>query len=430
MTEFLSTYPEMLVSITTAVTGLIAALGFLNRRDKIRRVRESFDRVVTSLASTSEVERMAGAILLRRFFDRQTEVGVAGTPYAKEAVDVIGAILRGCPSGTFQKTLADGLAFAPTLERADLQRTNLQFAFLGVRQQPPSPFAREKTIVTNLRNADFFRADLSNATLKGADARGAQFYQACMRGTVLKRANLRDANFFEADLGDALLDGAHLTGATFVGARNLPPGLEDGLDDKDVYIREEAFQAPQANAGTVVRVFVSTPALLTEQQQHRFAVLIEQLRQQGLTPEWLERSYPSSAVLAAIQGALSRCAGAVVCGFRQLHVHDGTWRPDTTDVAAIKDACYATPWNQIEAGMAAAAGLPLLVVHERGVGEGVFALDAGEPHLCRACIDETAGANFERKLAAWCSDVRARSRLHAPDGKSRFSHTRSEPQTA
>ena len=69
-------------AILTAITALLAGiLGILKyfqyrtRRDKIMLVRQAFDTVVNSLASNVEVERMAGAILLRRFFDRETEVG-------------------------------------------------------------------------------------------------------------------------------------------------------------------------------------------------------------------------------------------------------------------------------------------------------------------------------------------------------------------
>jgi hypothetical protein len=84
-------------------------------------VRESFDAVVVSLASQVEVGRLTGAILLRRFFDSQTEVGIAGTPYWKEAVNVTAAVLRVRIPATF-RLLADGLAFAPSMAGVDLQR--------------------------------------------------------------------------------------------------------------------------------------------------------------------------------------------------------------------------------------------------------------------------------------------------------------------
>ena len=98
---------EAIVASITALLGAILGIfkyfQYRTRRDKMALVRQAFETVVDSLASDDEVERIAGAILLRRFFDRKTEVGVAGKPYRKEAVNVMAAILRSQPRGNFQK---------------------------------------------------------------------------------------------------------------------------------------------------------------------------------------------------------------------------------------------------------------------------------------------------------------------------------------
>jgi hypothetical protein len=64
--------------------------------------------------------------------------------------------------------------------------------------------------------------------------------------------------------------------------------------------------------------------------------------------------------------------GVLVLGFRQLHISTATWRPGVeagTDLAGS----WSSPWLQIEVGLAVAVELPLLVVPEAGVREGVFA---------------------------------------------------------
>src|SRR5829696_9640903 len=132
-------------------------------------VGDAFNSVVSSLGSDAEVERLAAAIRLRRFFNPRTELGIVDTPYASEALNVIAAVLRTQKTGSFQKLLADGLAYAPSLCRADLQRTNLQKAYLGVRNMG----GRKLEDVpdderVDLRYADFYRADLAGASLKGA----------------------------------------------------------------------------------------------------------------------------------------------------------------------------------------------------------------------------------------------------------------------
>ena len=79
-------FVAILTATGAVVGGIYSILKYFNyrtRRDKIILVRQAFDAVVKSLASNVEVERMAGAILLRRFFDPETEVGIVGTPYWK-----------------------------------------------------------------------------------------------------------------------------------------------------------------------------------------------------------------------------------------------------------------------------------------------------------------------------------------------------------
>jgi hypothetical protein len=205
-----------LSAVVTAIIALFSYFKITTHRDKVAAARTSIDGVVSSLASANEVDRLAGAILLRRFFDPKSEVADGSTPYATEAVNVIAALLRGQPTGNFQKLLADGLAFAPSLRGADLQRTNLNNAYLGVQDERK----------VDLGRADFFRADLTEASLKGSDAREAVFYQARMTNVVLRNADLRQANFVGADLHGANFNGAKLTGADFHGGDKSATGIQ------------------------------------------------------------------------------------------------------------------------------------------------------------------------------------------------------------
>jgi hypothetical protein len=163
-----------LAGFLAALLGIPKYFQYRTRRDKMEAVREAFESVVKSLASTIDVERLAGAILLRRFFDPTSEVGIASTPYTKEVVSVIASILRSQRTGTFQKILVDSLRYAPSLQHADLQKTNLQNAYLGARSEGEGG-------ALDLSCADFYRSDLSGASLKGAMARGAIFGSVAIR---------------------------------------------------------------------------------------------------------------------------------------------------------------------------------------------------------------------------------------------------------
>jgi uncharacterized protein YjbI with pentapeptide repeats len=217
------------------VVGLLKYFDFRSRRDRASAAVQAFLSTVDALASEDNARRLAGAIMLRRFFDRSTEQGEKEAPYAKEAQGVMAALLRDIETGTLQKLLADGLSYSPSLRQADLQGCNLQNAYLGER-----PDRRP-----DLSEADLFEADLSGASLANAKACKAVFFRATMRGTVLRKADLREANFSQADLRDARFDGADLAGAVFDGAKNLPPDIE-GLT------HGEAHALQQTTAGTQV----------------------------------------------------------------------------------------------------------------------------------------------------------------------------------
>ena len=134
---------------------------------------------------------------------------------------VIAALLREADAGNFQKLLADGLAYAPSLTHADLQRCNLQNAYLGARGDR----------IVDLSGADFFEADLSYASLRGARAREVVFYGATLHGTVFDDADLTSADFRGADLKGVRFGTAILADARFDGAQNAPPDIAAQLQD-------------------------------------------------------------------------------------------------------------------------------------------------------------------------------------------------------
>jgi hypothetical protein len=383
------------------LVGLFTVLGYQNRRTRLSAIGSTFNDVVELLASDDAERQLAGAILLRRFFDPSSELGIrAGrhrrAPYAEEARNVMAAVLRGVPRGDLQKLLADGLAHAETLEKTDLQRTNLQNAYLALERHRDSFPA-----LCSLEGADFYRADLSGASLKGLNARGAVFYQARLHGTVLRGADLREANFFEADLSGASFKGAHLAGASFDGARNIPEELVPKIDRKTKkYSSSDPAPALRESVAKRPRVFLSAPSDRTAAHDSFCAWLAEQLGREGLVLESFPHcDYPSSAALAEIGRRLAGCAGMAVLGLRPVGA-------DPTVASA-----GVTPWTHVEAGMAYGRGLPLLLLRERGVNTGVFdhAVDGLYTHV----VDLEDRWNEEtmlNALAPWMFEVASNNR--------------------
>jgi hypothetical protein len=169
---------------------------------------------------------MAGAVLLRRFFDRRTEQGAAGTPYVKEAIEVIAGMLREEQPPRVQKVLADGLRYAIDLRKADLQHCNLRNAYIGRKTGDPR--------VVDLSEADLFESDCAGASFKEVVAYKTVFYRAGLEGTVLTDADCREADFREARLLGSRFGGAQLEGARFAGADGVPDEVVKLLDEHKV----------------------------------------------------------------------------------------------------------------------------------------------------------------------------------------------------
>ena len=474
-----------LVTALTTIAGLVAAVlgivkyfNYRTKRDRIAAIGTAFEAVVEALASDDEVKRMAAAIRLRRFFDPRGELATGGLwprlrqlrgreghqagqatnqaatagttegtprnrnrlwklsrdelPYAADALNVIVAILREQPPGNFQKLLADALTKAPKelLAGADIQKANLQNAWLGQIDLPEADFyradlsdasfkeataqgvkfyearlARTRFVRAKLQEANFFGADLPRAEFTGAVLSGAKFEQARairaifrgaqLQGAIFTDADVREADFSGADLEGATFTGARLAKARFGGAKDVPDPIRRKLDD-DVY--------PDDTDGARKRrqIFLSQPAVLTVEQQilvDRIAHLVEQgdvdvvrLRRQ---------EYPGSGSLGELRRLMSGCSGLVIVGVRQLTVTDGTLRPGTPEEAQVRNVTLPTPWSQIEAGMAFALELPVLVVSDHLWDAGVFGVRDESSGLALVDLAASSMEEVDNRVREW-----------------------------
>ncbi|MFN0139738.1 MAG: pentapeptide repeat-containing protein [Pyrinomonadaceae bacterium] len=390
---------SLITAFVAIVGSVLAVTKYLSRRDKQLAAQQAFRGVLDSLSSAVERQRLGGAILLRRFFDPETELGEGGTPYAREAVDVIAALLRETETGNFQKLLADGLLYASSLESVDLQRTNLRNAYLGDKSSGVAP---------NLKRADFYRADLSAASLKGANAEEAVFYQARLHNTVFKGTNLIGASFFEADLLGANFSGAKLLNANFIGARNIPKGLIARIAEDGTYCGPETFpRETQSASDERPKAFISKPGTLNVLQQELVREVTWILAEENIDATTVERGdYPSVGAVSEVRRVLIGCSGALIIAFRQLEVTKGKWRSGTEEAKSVEDVFLPTTWNHVEAGMAAMAGLPTLFLVERGVIGGLFELGDIGHSVTNLDLLKPNHDEIRRSIEVWAHSVR------------------------
>jgi hypothetical protein len=93
------------------------------------------------------------------------------------------------------------------------------------------------------------------------------------------------------------------------------------------------------------------------------------LETMGLRPRTLGRTdYPSKAPLDEVLALLDECAGAVILGYPQIVVTSGVLKGKPVS----NELLLPTEWNHIEAGLAYARQLPLLVIHHVGIVRGIF----------------------------------------------------------
>jgi len=227
-TSAIQAWVAIIGALLTAVLGLFRYFNYKSKRDRMTAVGTAFSATVKSLTSDDEVERIAAAVLLRRFFDSGTEQGRGGAPYRKETVEVIAGVLRKTGSGLFQKVLADGLRYAHkhNLVSADLQGCNLSGAYLGRK-------LGDKRVL-NLSKADLFQANCAGASFREVKAKGTVFVDAKLEGTVFTGADLQNANFRGAHISGATFSGAKIEGTCFRGALDVPSEVAELLNDDRV----------------------------------------------------------------------------------------------------------------------------------------------------------------------------------------------------
>jgi hypothetical protein len=124
----------------------------------------------------------------------------------------------------------------------------------------------------------------------------------------------------------------------------------------------------------LIPVFVSCPSTLNPEQQKSREIILSELEVFGLEPRAIGRSdYPIDFPLREVYLLSKRCSGGLILGFEYFQSNGGVLKPGTPEARTIGGPIpFATPWNQVEAGILFTLGLPLLVFRENEITGGIF----------------------------------------------------------
>jgi uncharacterized protein YjbI with pentapeptide repeats len=334
--------------------------GIKSNKRKRDEANESFNKVVEKLSSDNTSSQLSAAVLLRRFFNKK----IGNTFYLrKETIGVISAILRTLPTGVYQKTLADGLAYANDLSFEDLQRTNLQNIYLGSKQKR-----------VRLEQTDLFMANLSYGLIDKVDAQGIILYNAILFRTRIKDSDFRDADFTGADLSNISFVGVQLNGAKFSRATNIPEDLKAHLTDEYIFKDEEKDYFTSQNSEKPKTVFFSMPGNMSKDDETMVAAYRDYLTKEcSFEIVYYNRdTYPRFGQLSKIKSSIEKSAALIAFGTKQTFIKEGTYRPGMIGERQINQGWLSTPWNEVEVGMAAMAGIPILLIKDDDIEDGIF----------------------------------------------------------
>jgi hypothetical protein len=141
-----------------------------------------------------------------------------------------------------------------------------------------------------------------------------------------------------------------------------------------------------------MEVFVSRPTWIHDSFREGLRVFLTRLSDLGINARTLGATdQPTRAPLDEVISLLDKCRGAVILGYPQIQINTGQLKNQWLEAPLS----LPTEWNHIEAGLAYARKLPLLVIHHVGIARGIFDRGALNSFLFERDLTDSAWASTE-----------------------------------
>ena len=390
----------IVAAITAVVVGILKFVindffDFKNASKRKEESKDSLTKIIANLSSHENTSKLSAAIMLRRFLN--TKISKEFPYLQKEAINVIASMLKVLPTGVFQKTLADGLAYAVNLSNVDLQKTNLQDTYLG----------RKDDTRILMDNTDLFLSDLSYALIENVNGK-AIFYRSILFFSQIKNCDFSGATFREADLTNVCFKNVILKDADFTGAVNIPETIDKELvlsEGKRIYPHTEPITAKHSTLDK--SIFFSMPSVMSKENELLTKDYKAYLEGLGFSVNYyIKDDYPSFGQLNRIREKILASSAMVAFGFKQTNIHDATFRPQTNNEEKWNDKWLATPWNEIEVGMGLMNGIPILLVKDPQIDMGIFDKNLSECFVANVSTDDDSRKLAQNKeVVKWLSKI-------------------------
>lgn len=129
-------------------------------------------------------------------------------------------------------------------------------------------------------------------------------------------------------------------------------------------------------------IFVSRPNWIPKSFEIGINSFYNLLKANGLNPRTIgQTDFPSKCPLDEVISLLHKCEGTIVLGIPQIDIITGTIKGEKL----LNELQLGTEWNHIEAALTHALNLPMLVVHHKTIGRGIFDRGASM-HFCTKWI--------------------------------------------
>ena len=394
-----------IIAVITVVSAIVVGVlkfiindiyDFKNSNKRKEESKNSLTSIISNLSSSENTSKLSAAIMLRRFMN--TKISHEFPYLQTESINVIASMLKVLPTGVFQKTLADGLAYAVNLSNVDLQRTNLQDTYLG----------RKDGTSILMDNTDLFLSDLSYALIEHVNGK-VIFYRSILFCSQIKNCDFSGATFREADLTNTCFKNVILKDADFTGAINIPEAIEKELvlneDGKSIYPHEKPVSAKHYTLDK--SIFFSMPSVMSKENElltKDYKAYLEGLGYNVIY--YIKDDYPSFGQLNRIREKILASSAMVAFGFKQTNIHDATFRPQTNNEEKWNDKWLATPWNEIEVGMGLMKGMPILLVKDPHIDMGIFDSNLSECFVANVSTDDDSRKLAQNKeVVKWLSKI-------------------------